>query len=144
MSTRQQFEPTIVAFCCTFCAGIAGAGVRSKKPGHSSSVRVIKLPCVGKIDAIHVLKAFAAGADGVFVAGGPFGQCRFMEGMSAAQKKIEYTKKLLKELGIEPERLESFALSQAEGQQFIKAAEVMVKRARALGPSPLKKSKKAA
>jgi coenzyme F420-reducing hydrogenase delta subunit len=139
----KHFEPVVVAFCCTFCADNAGSGVQSKKSA-GPSVRVIKLPCVGKIDAIHVLKAFAAGADGAFVAGGPFGQCRFIEGMTTAQIKIEYTKKLLKELGIEPERLESFALSQAEGQQFIKAAEEMVKRARALGPSPLKKAKKAA
>ena len=139
----KHFEPIIVAFCCTFCADNAGSGVQSKKSA-GPSVRVIKLPCVGKIDAIHVLKAFAAGADGVFVTGGPFGQCRFIEGMTTAQKKIEYTKKLLKELGIEPERLESFALSQAEGQQFIKAAEEMVKRVRALGPGPLKKVKKAA
>jgi coenzyme F420-reducing hydrogenase delta subunit len=139
----KHFEPVIVAFCCIFCADNAGSGVQSKKSA-GPSVRVIKLPCVGKIDAIHVLKAFAAGADGVFVAGGPFGQCQFIEGMTTAQRKIEYTKKLLKELSIEPERLESFALSQAEGQQFIKAAEEMVKRARALGPSPLKKAKKAA
>jgi F420-non-reducing hydrogenase iron-sulfur subunit len=140
----KHFEPIVVAFCCTFCADNTGSGARAKKPGHSSSVRVIKLPCVGKIDAIHVLKAFAAGADGVFVAGGPLGQCRFMEGMTTAQKKIEYTKKLLKELGIEPERLEAIALSQTEGKQFIEAAEEMVKRVRALGPGPLKKVKKAA
>jgi coenzyme F420-reducing hydrogenase delta subunit len=140
----KHFEPMVVAFCCTFCADNTGSGTRSKKSGHSSSVRVINLPCVGKIDAIHVLKAFAAGADGVFVAGGPFGQCRFMEGMTTAQKKIEYTKKLLKELGIEPERLEAFALSQTEEKHFIEAAEEMVKHACALGPSPLKKVKKAA
>ena len=139
----KHFEPIIVAFCCTFCADNAGSGVQSKKSA-GPSVRVIKLPCVGKIDAIHVLKAFAAGADGVFVAGGPFGQCQFIEGMTTAQKKIEYTKKLLKELGIEPERLEAIALSQTEGKQFIEAAEEMVKRVRALGPSPLKKAKKAA
>jgi len=140
----KHFEPIIVAFCCTFCADNTAPDARSKKSGHASSVRVINLPCVGKLDAIHVLKAFAAGADAVFVAGGPFGQCRFMEGMTTAQKKIEYTKKLLTELGIEPERLEAFALSQAEGQQFNEAAEEMLKRARALGPSPLKKAKKAA
>jgi coenzyme F420-reducing hydrogenase delta subunit len=140
----KHFEPIVVAFCCTFCADNTRSGARSKKSGHPSSVRVIKLPCVGKIDAIHVLKAFASGADAVFVAGGPFGQCRFMEGMTVAQKKIEYTKKLIKELGIEPERLEAFALSQTEGQQFIEAAEEMMKRARALGSSPLKKVKKAA
>jgi F420-non-reducing hydrogenase iron-sulfur subunit len=140
----KHFEPIVVAFCCMFCAGNTESGERSKKSGHSSSVRVIKLPCVGKLDAIHVLKAFAAGADAVFVAGGPLGQCRFMEGMTTAQKKIEYTKKLLTELGIEPERLEAFALSKAEGKQFNEAAEEMVNRARAAGPSPLKKAKKAA
>jgi len=140
----KHFEPTIVAFCCTFCADNAGLGARSKKSVNTSPVRVIKLPCVGKIDAIHVLKAFAAGADGVFVAGGPFGQCRFMEGLTTAQKKMEYTKKLLRELGIEPERLETFALSQEEGKQYNEAAEEMAKRIRALGPSKLKKTKKAA
>jgi coenzyme F420-reducing hydrogenase delta subunit len=140
----KHFEPIVAAFCCMFCAGNAESGTRSKKAGYPSSVRVIKLPCVGKIDSIHVLKAFENGADGVFVAGGPFGQCRFMEGMTTAQKKIEYSKKLLEELGIEPERLAVFPLSQAEGQKFVEAAEEMVKRARALGPSPLKKAKKAA
>ena len=140
----KQFEPTIVAFCCTFCTDIAGSGTRSKKAGHVSPVRVVQLPCVGKIDAIHVLKAFAAGADGVFVAGGPFGQCRFMEGLTTARKKMEYTKKLLRELGIEPERLETFALSQEEGKQYNEAAEEMAKRIRALGPGKLKKTKKAA
>ena len=140
----KHFEPIVVAFCCMFCAENAAPGARSKKSAHPSSVRVIKLPCVGKIDAVHVLKAFAAGADAVFVAGGPFGQCRFMEGMTTAQKKTEYAKKLLEELDIEPERLEAFALSQTEGQQLVEAAEEMVKRARALGPSLLKKAKKAA
>jgi coenzyme F420-reducing hydrogenase delta subunit len=140
----KHFEPTIVAFCCTFCSGNAGLGARSKKSVNTSPVRVIKLPCVGKIDAIHVLKAFAAGADGVFVAGGPFGQCRFMEGLTTARKKMEYTKKLLRELGIEPERLETFALSQEEGKQYNEAAEEMAKRIRVLGPSKLKKTKKAA
>ena len=140
----KQFEPTIVAFCCTFCTDIAGSGTRSKKSDHVLPVRVIKLPCVGKIDAIHVLKAFAAGADGVFVAGGAFGQCRFMEGLTTAQKKIDYTKKLLAELGIEQERLEVFSLSQAEGKQFIEAAEEMSKRVRALGFCKLKKTKRVA
>jgi len=59
----KHFEPVVVAFFCTFCADNAGSGVQSKKSA-GPSVRVIKLPCVGKIDAIHVLKAFAAGADG--------------------------------------------------------------------------------
>ena len=69
----KHFEPIVVAFCCMFCAENAETGAHSKKSEHPSSVRVIKLPCVGKIDAIHLLKAFAAGADAVFVAGGPFG-----------------------------------------------------------------------
>ncbi len=107
-------------------------------------MRVIKLHCIGKVDSVHVLKAFENGADAVFLAGAPQGQCRFMQGTTTAQKKIEYTKKLLSELGIEPERLELFPMNQIEEQKFIEAAEEMIKRTVALGPSPLKKTKQAA
>ncbi|MCX5895507.1 MAG: hydrogenase iron-sulfur subunit [Proteobacteria bacterium] len=140
----KHFEPTVVAFCCMFCAQPAQSGARPKKIKQLPPVRVIKLHCIGRIDSVHVLKAFENGADAVFLAGAPQGQCRFIQGTAAAQKKIEYTRKLLKEVGIEPERLEMFTMSAAKAPTFTKAADEMTKRAMALGPSPLKKGKKKA
>jgi F420-non-reducing hydrogenase iron-sulfur subunit len=127
----KRFEPTVVLFSCRFCAQPAAPG-----PG----LRSISLHCLGKIDARHVLKAFENGADAVLVAGGIVSQCQFMEGLATAQKKIDYTRKLLGELGIEPERL---ALVPA-GRTISEAAAELIERVRALGPNPLGRMKKAA
>jgi coenzyme F420-reducing hydrogenase delta subunit len=125
----KKFEPTVVAFSCMFCAQPAPAGSRLK---------FISLHCLGKLDARHVLQALENGADAVLVAGGITSQCRFIEGLAAAQKKIEYTRTLLSELGIEPERLELVAA----GRSIAEAAAELTEQVRALGPSPLMKAKK--
>lgn len=127
----KKYEPTVVVFSCMFCAQPAPAGSR---------LRCISLHCLGKLDARHVLKALESGADAVLVAGGITSQCHFIEGLAAAQKKMEYTRKLLSELGIEPERLELVAA----GQSIAEAAAELTERVRALGPNPLGKKKKAA
>jgi coenzyme F420-reducing hydrogenase delta subunit len=137
----KKFEPTVIAFSCMFCAGCEPADAKPEKPMKAAQLRVIFLHCLGKINSMHLLKAFENGADAVLVAGGT---CRFMEGLAVAQKQIEYTRKLLEELGIEPQRLELVLVNQAEGKTFTEAAEGIIKRVRALGPNPLMKAKKAA
>jgi len=54
---------------------------------------------------------------------------------------VNYTKKLLAQVGLEPERLEMYFLSSAEGVRFAEIATEMTKRARQLGPNPLKNGK---
>jgi coenzyme F420-reducing hydrogenase delta subunit len=107
-------------------------------------VRIIRIHCIGKIDAVHVLKAFENGADGVIIAGAPKGQCRFITGIAHVQNKIHFTRKLLGELGIELERLELFPVSPTGQQKFSDAAAEMIRRVKALGPSPMKRVKKVA
>lgn len=64
-----EFEPQIIAFCCHYCAYAAADLAGSMRLQYPTSVRVIKLPCTGKIDPIYILRAFENGADGLFVAG---------------------------------------------------------------------------
>jgi len=64
-----EFEPQIIAFCCHYCAYAAADLAGSMRLQYPASVRVIKLPCTGKIDPIYILRAFENGADGLFVAG---------------------------------------------------------------------------
>jgi coenzyme F420-reducing hydrogenase delta subunit len=137
----KKFEPTVIAFSCMFCACCEPVAAKPGKIKQAAQLRVIRLHCLGKINSMHLLKAFENGADAVLVAGGA---CRFMEGLAVAQKQIEYTRKLLEELGIEPQRLELVLVNQAEGKTFTEAAEGIIKRVRALGPNPLMKTKKAA
>jgi coenzyme F420-reducing hydrogenase delta subunit len=136
----KQFEPTIVAFSCRFCAQPALEG----KDAPSALVRVIRIHCIGKIDALHVLRAFEHGADAVVIAGAAEGQCHFIKGTAPMQHKVGFARHLLGELGIEPERLEVFSMQQEEPRKFTEAVEEMCKRARALGPNPFNKNNKTA
>ncbi len=102
------------------------------------------MPCTGRVDIIHLLKAIEDGADGVYVAGCMEGECHYLYGNIKAKRRVKYVKSVLKDLGIEPERVEMFNLSAGEGPRFAEIAREMVARVKALGPSPLKINKKAA
>ena len=99
------------------------------------NVRIIRLPCTGKVDAIHLMKSFEDGADGVFVAGCLEGECHFLEGNLRAKKRVAYVKKLLDEVGVNPDRIEMFNLSSAMGGQFAVYVEEMTKRVKEIGPA---------
>jgi F420-non-reducing hydrogenase iron-sulfur subunit len=106
-------------------------------------IKVIKVPCTGRVDVLTLLKAFESGVDGVYVAGCMEGECHFLKGNLRARKRVNYAKTLLQEVGIEPERLEMYNLSAAQGQRFAAIANEMADKVRALGPSPIKKAKEA-
>ena len=66
---NNEFHPQIVAFCCHYCAYAAADLAGSMRLEYPPSIKVIELPCSGKLDVLYVLKAFEDGADGVMVAG---------------------------------------------------------------------------
>lgn len=110
---------------------------------YPSSVKVIQVPCTGRVDIIHLLKAIEDGADGVYVAGCLEGECHFLTGNLKARKRVNYVKKVLEEMGIEPERVEMFNLSAGEGPRFAEIAREMAERIKKLGPSPVGRPKAA-
>jgi coenzyme F420-reducing hydrogenase delta subunit len=67
--SETGFEPTIVAFNCRHCAYAAADLAGSMRLQYPATVRIIEIPCTGKLDVLYVLRAFERGADGVFVAG---------------------------------------------------------------------------
>jgi F420-non-reducing hydrogenase iron-sulfur subunit len=109
--------------------------MRLQYPGN---VRVLRFPCTGKIEPNYILTAFEHGVDGVMVAGCLEGGCHFLEGNLRARRRIERVRQLLDEIGIEPERLEMFNLSSAEGPRFAAIATEMSQRIARLGASPLR------
>jgi len=110
---------------------------------YPTNITIIQVPCTGRVDIIHLLNAIEDGADGVYVAGCLEGECHYMTGNLKAKKRVRYVKKVLEELGIEPERVEMFNLSAGEGPRFAEIAREMDKRIRELGPSPINNLKKA-
>jgi coenzyme F420-reducing hydrogenase delta subunit len=135
-------EPLILAFCCHYCAYAAADLAGSMRLQYPSNVRVLRLPCTGKIEVNYILRAFEQGVDGVIVAGCLEGGCHFLEGNLRARKRVERAKKLLQEIGLEPERLDMFNLSSAEGPRFAEIVTEMNRRLKQLGPSPLRSDPK--
>ena len=106
---------------------------------YPADIKVIQVPCTGRVDILHLLNAIEDGADGVYVAGCLEGECHYIEGNLKARRKVEYVKKTLAELGIEPERVEMYNLSSAQGARFAQIANEMVDKIKELGPTPVKK-----
>ncbi len=63
------FEPQIVAFCCKYCAYAAGDLAGSMRLNYPPNVKVVQVPCTGRVDILHLLRAIEEGADAVYVAG---------------------------------------------------------------------------
>lgn len=136
----SDFEPKIVAFCCHYCSYAAADLAGSMRLSYPTNVKILKIPCTGKVDVLYLLRAFEDGADGVIVAGCEEGTCHFINGNIKAKKKVKYTKKILDEIGLKGERLEMYNLSAAMGQKFADLTLEMTERIKKLGPNPIKES----
>jgi len=131
------FEPVIASLCCHYCSYVAADLAGSMRLQYPANIRIIRVPCTGKVDIIHILKAFESGADGVYVSGCEEGSCHFKIGNLLAKKRVYYAKKLIEEIGLEPERLEMFNTAASQGPRFAEVATLMTERIRRLGPSPI-------
>jgi coenzyme F420-reducing hydrogenase delta subunit len=105
---------------------------------YPANIKIIQVPCTGRVDIIHLLSVLEDGADGVYVAGCLEGECHYLEGNYKARRKVAYVKKVLTELGIEPERVAMYNLSSGQGARFAEIANEMVEQIRDLGPTPVR------
>lgn len=112
--------------------------MRINYPG---TIRIVRLPCTGKVDIIHILRAFEKGADGVYVVGCLEGECRFENGNLQARKRVAQAKKILDTIGIGGDRVWMYNLSSSDGPRFAEYAVEMTEKIKELGPNPLKKAK---
>ena len=104
---------------------------------YPANIKIIRLPCTGKIDVIHLLRAIQKGADGAYVVGWLDGTCHYNEGNYRARERVEHVKMLLDEIGIEGDRVRMYNLSSGEGPTFAAYAKEMTEHIKALGPNPL-------
>ena len=134
INSTGSFEPKMVAFVCNWCT-YAGADLTgTSRIKYQPNVRVIRLPCTGRIDYMLVLKAFATGADGVIVSGCHPGDCHYGTGNLYARRKLAITKKLLEFAGMEPGRFRVEWISASEGNIYAEVVESFTNDLKALGP----------
>lgn len=137
MSINGKSKPLVLAICCSECGGTVVDSSGMAMMQYPASVRVMKVPCTGFLQIHQFLRAFEAGAQGVMVVGCKSDGCHYEVGVKKAEKKVELAKMLLKEYGIEPERLEMFNMVYIEGDKFAEAARLMTEKLEKLGPLQL-------
>jgi F420-non-reducing hydrogenase iron-sulfur subunit len=137
MSEMNSFEPRILAFCCHHCAYAAADLAGAMRLQYPANVRVIGIPCSGKLDVVQVLHAFERGIDGVMVAGWLTGDCHYLEGNLVAKRRVEYVAGLLDQIGLGGERVQMYNLSSAMGARFAEFVADMTQKIKEIGPNPL-------
>ncbi len=135
--SNDGFNPKILALVCTYCTYTAADMAGSMRLQYPPNVRVVKLLCTGRVDILHILKAFQAGWDGVMVSGCEIGDCHFLEGNLRAKERVAYAKKLIEEIGLEPERLEMFHIGASDAPKWAETVTQVTEKIRELGPNPL-------
>ena len=130
----KEFSPRIIAICCNYCGFAAADLAGTMRLKYPPNIRIIRVPCTGKVDALYLLKAFESGADGVMVVGCEEGSCHFMIGNLRAKKRVNYLKGMLERIGFSPQRLEMFNISASMGPQFARTCEEFTEKIKNLGP----------
>jgi coenzyme F420-reducing hydrogenase delta subunit len=131
---EPAFEPKLAAFVCNWCT-YAGADLTgTSRIKYPSNVRVVRLPCTGRIDFMLLLKAFARGADGVIVSGCHPNDCHYTSGNYHARRRWMVFRDLLDFAGIDTRRVTFAWVSAAEGAKWAELVAQFTAQVRELGP----------
>jgi len=132
---KQEWEPKIVAIVCNWCtyAGADLAGI--SRIQYPPNVRIIRVPCTGRINPFYIMRALQEGADGVLVSGCHPGECHYISGNYHARRKFAMLKNYLGYIGIEPDRTLFTWVSASEGERFAQVIKGVTAKVKELGPS---------
>ncbi|RLG88474.1 MAG: methyl-viologen-reducing hydrogenase subunit delta [Thermoprotei archaeon] len=130
-----MYEPKIIAFLCRWCASAAADLAGVSRLSYPANIIPIVVPCSGRVDPRAIIEAFLNGADGVLIGGCHTpNDCHYISGNFKAFKRIHILKKLLKQFGIEPERIRLEWISATEATKLVQVTKDFVETIRKLGP----------
>jgi F420-non-reducing hydrogenase iron-sulfur subunit len=131
---EKNWEPKILAFLCNWCS-YAGADLAgTSRIQYPPNIRVIRVPCSGRINPLFILKALHTGIDGVLVSGCHPGDCHYISGNYVGRRKSATLKRFLEYLGMEEGRVQFSWVSAAEGGKFSQVVDEVTKDIKKLGP----------
>jgi len=129
-----DYEPKIVGFLCNWCS-YAGADLAgTSRTTYPANVRVIRVPCSGRVDPLFVVKAFQLGADGVLISGCHVGDCHYNEGNFHTRRRFALLQPFLDYLGVEKERFRLEWVSASEGKKFSQLVSDFTETLKRIGP----------
>ncbi len=131
---HPDFEPRITAFVCNWCT-YTGADLAGTSRLHmASNVRIIRLPCTGRIDPLFIIKSFERGADGVIVSGCHPADCHYTSGNYHARRRFAVFHDIMEFVGVDPRRMTFSWVSASEGAKWKDVVDEAVSNVRDLGP----------
>lgn len=136
----KEWEPNILVIACNWCTYQAADMAGSLRYSYPPTVKVVRVPCSGRVEPEFVIEALINGADGVLIGGCHPGDCHYKEGNYKALRRFEWLRKIVEELGIEPERVRLEWIAGSEGLKFAEVMREFDATIRKLGPNPLKKA----
>ncbi|MDY0362981.1 MAG: hydrogenase iron-sulfur subunit [Desulforegulaceae bacterium] len=131
----SEFEPKIITFLCNWCSYGAADLAGVSRFQYPPSMRVIRVPCSGRVSPKMILSAFRKGADGVWVSGCHPGDCHYISGNYYARRKFDVLNEMIEYIGIEKGRLHFSWISSAEGVKFAAVAKDVIETVTKLGPA---------
>ncbi|MCE5197819.1 MAG: hydrogenase iron-sulfur subunit [Armatimonadota bacterium] len=130
----SEWQPRILGILCNWCS-YAGADLAgSARLHYPETIRIVRVPCSGRVDPMFVLKGFQKGFDAVMVLGCHPGDCHYAKGNYYARRRIALVKDLLKTLGISEDRFHFEWVSASEGNRFAELVTEMTEKVKKLGP----------
>ncbi|MEW6365824.1 MAG: hydrogenase iron-sulfur subunit [Acidobacteriota bacterium] len=130
----MSFEPKIVGILCNWCSYTGADLAGTARIQYAPNVRVVRVMCSGRVDPSFVLKALQCGADGVLIAGCHLGDCHYQSGNYKTMRRFALMKRVLAQLGVEPDRVRLEWVSASEGERWAAVVNDMTEKVRALGP----------
>ena len=137
MTDQAAFEPKVVAFVCNWCTYLGADLAGTSRLEYPPNLRIIRLPCTGRIDFNLIVKALENGADAILVSGCHPGDCHYNSGNFHARRRWILFRELLQTLGFDTERIHFSWISAAEGVKFQKFVIEIIDKARSAGPYTL-------
>ena len=129
-----DFEPRIVGFLCNWCSYAGADMAGTSRIVYPTNIRIIRVPCSGRVDPLLIVKSFQMGADGVLIAGCHPGDCHYTEGNYYARRRFALLRPYLEYLGIEKERFEIELVSASEGKRWAQVVSSFTEEVKKLGP----------
>jgi len=123
-----------------FCQNVPACGLEERKSlekRYGKGLRLFPLPCSGRLDPVHLLRALEEFADGAFVIACAEGACRHFEGNRRAVKRVERTRAILQSIGLEGDRVDILVQSKENPMTLAHWVEVLSRRVVAMRPSPV-------
>jgi coenzyme F420-reducing hydrogenase delta subunit len=129
-----EYQPLIIGFLCNWCSYAGADMAGTSRIAYPPNIRIIRVPCSGRVDPLFVVKCFQLGADGVLIAGCHPGDCHYSEGNYHARRRFALLRPFLDYLGIEAERFRVEWVSASEGKRFSQIVSDFTQKLLQLGP----------